>query len=352
MLAMAAAAANAGGDLNVLNWSDYFIGPEAVAEFAKAQGINVNYATLDADDTLQAKLLSGHSGYDVVYPSSTYFSKQVEAGVFQQLDWSRLPNRAYLDPALMKRVTVQDPGNRYGVPYVWGTDGMILNVTRVREILGKDVNLDTWDLLFKPEFVSKLHDCGVSLVDQASDVFPVVLAYLGRDPNSRKLADYRDAFELLRKIRPYIDQFSSVYLNDVAGGDICIAFAWSGDAGMIRRRAREAHQDFELRYVTPKRQTGLWFSMMGIPKDSANKDNAYKWINHMIDPKIAARITNTTTYPTAVSSARELVRPELLADPATYPPAQDLETFFVFAPIDPEALHVITKMWLDFKAGR
>lgn len=351
LLALASAPAGAAGDLNILIWSDY-LNPDAVSQFAKSESINLTRATLDTDDTLQAKLLSGHSGYDVVYPSSTYFAKQVEAGVYQPLDWSRIPNRANLDPILMKKIATQDPGNRFGVPYVWGTDGMVVNATAARAALGKDAPLDSWDLLFKPEVVSKLHRCGVSMMDSASDVFPIALAYLGRDPNSKKEADYRDAFTLLRSIRPYIDQFSSTYLNDMATGDMCIAMGWSGDAGVIRRRARQAHQSFEIVYVAPRGQTGLWFTMMGIPKDSPNKDNAYKWINHMIDVKVAADITNTITYPTAVTAARGLVQPEMASDPTIFPPPDAMKDFFFFAPIDPDLLHVITRLWLEFKAAR
>ncbi len=350
-LLLGASLAHAAGDLNILTWSDYFVGPQAVADFGKAESINIKYGVLDTDDTLQAKLLSGHSGYDVVYPSSTYISKQIEAGVYQELDWTKLPNRANLDPVLMKKIAAQDPGHRFGVPYVWGTDGIVVNTTRAHEVLGKEANLDTWDLLFKPEVIKKLHQCGVSMVDSASDVFPEVLAYMGRDPNSKNPADYRAAFELLKKVRPYIDQFSSTYLNDMAGGDMCVAMGWSGDAGMIRRRAQQAHQNFEIRYFAPKGQTGLWFTMMGIPKDAANKDNAYKWINHMIDVKIAAEITDAITYPTAVPNAKKLVRPELASDPNIFPPAETIDSYFVFAPLDTDTLHLITKLWLEFKAG-
>ena len=352
LLGCAMPLALAKGELNVVNWSDWFIGPQAVEEFARAEDIKVTYNIIDSDDTLQAKLLTGHSGFDVVYPSSTYFAKQIEAKVYQEIDWSKIPNRVNLDPALIKKLAEKDPGNRYGVPYIWGTDGMVVNVTRAREVLGKDARLDSWDLLFKPEVVSKLHACGVSLVDQASDVFPVVLAYMGRDPNSNKVSDYKDALEVLRKVRPYIDQFSTTYMNDVAGGDMCISFAWSGDAGMIKRRAAQAHQKFELRYITPKGQTGLWFTIMGIPKDSPNKDNAYRWINHMLDTKIAAGITNTINYATAVPAASSLIRPELLKDTTIFPPESESREFFVFAPMDSAVQRAMTKMWLEFKAGR
>jgi len=358
LVAAAAAAAGcatalAAGNLNVVNWSNYFIGPEAVNEFGRAENININYATLDSDDTLQAKLLSGHSGYDVVYPSSAYVRKQIDAGAFQELDWSKIPNRVNLDPALLKLFASQDPGNRYGVPNVWGTVGMTVNVTRARQMLGNDAPLETWDLLFKPEVVSKLHRCGVSIVDQASDVLPHVLAYLGRNPNSRDPADYRDAFALLKKVRPYIDQFNSnTYISDMVGGDICIALGWSGDAGMIRRRALKMHQPFEIRYVAPKGQTGLWATLMMVPKDAPNKDNAYKWINHMIDVKIAAGITNVTTYPTAVPAAAKLLSPEIAADAANFPSADHAKDFFFLGAIEPELMRTITRGWLEFKAGQ
>jgi putrescine transport system substrate-binding protein len=351
-LALAVGPAAARGDLNVLIWSDYFAGPAALADFAKAEDLTIRYAILDSDDTLQAKLLSGHSGYDVVYPSSSYIARQIEAGVYQELDWSKIPNRVNLDPVLMKKIAAQDPGNRFGVPYVWGTDGMVVNATLVYEVLGKDARLDSWDLLFKPEVVARLHRCGVSMVDQASDVFPIVLAYMGRNPNSTNPSDYRDAYEVLRRIRPYVDQFSSAYLNDVAGGDMCIAMGWSGDAGIIRQRVRQARQNFEIRYVAPKGQTGVWFTLMGVPKDAGNKENAYKWINHMIDVKVAADITNAITYPTAVPASRSLVRPELASDPTVFPPPEALQDYFTFAPIDADIMRMITKLWLDFKAGR
>lgn len=356
-LALCSGAAGAAGELKILIWSDYFAGPAAVADFARAEDLSIRYAILDSDDTLQAKLLSGHSGYDVVYPSSNYVARQIGAGVYQELDWSKIPNRVNLDPVLLKKVADQDPGNRYGVPYVWGTDGIIVNATLALPALGADARADGlgpagWNLLFDPKLVSRLHACGVSLVDQASDVFPVVLAYMGRDPNSRNPADYRDAYEVLRRIRPYVDQFSSSYLNDVAGGDICVAMGWNGDAGVIRRRAAQARQNFDIRYLTPKGQTGLWFTLMGIPKDAANKGNAYKWINHMLDVKMAAQITDSITYPTAVTEARRLVRPELASDQAIFPPPEELKGYFFYAPIDPEIMRLMTRLWLDFKAGR
>ncbi|MDR8729636.1 extracellular solute-binding protein [Burkholderia pseudomultivorans] len=339
--------------LNVLNWSDY-IGKTTVASYEKATGVKVRYDALDSDDTLQAKLLSGHTGYDVVHPTLTYMAKQIGAGVYEPLDWSKIPNRSNLDPELMKKIAQLDPGNRYGVPYAWGTEGISVNLKQVGAILGKDAKLDAlgWNLLFNPDIVSKLSRCGVSMVDSPSDVFPIVLAYMGRDPNSKKVADYRDAYNVLKRVRPYITQFSSTYINDVAGGDVCIAYSWSGDAGMIKRRVQEARRDFQVAYLVPKGGGALWFTMMAIPKDAKNKEDAYKWLNFILKPDVSAGITNDTTYATANAAARSLIAPALLADTSIYPNSEQVKHYFVLEPIDPEIRRTINALWLQFKANR
>ena len=335
--------------LNIMNWSDY-IAPDTVAKFEKETGIKVKYDVNDSDDTLQAKLLSGNSGYDVVYPSSTFMARQTPAGVYEKLDWTKIPNRVNLDPDLMKRLSGQDD-NKFWVPYVWGTVGLIINKTKVVPLIGKDTPLDSWDLIFKPELASKIKSCGISIADSATDVFPVILAYMGRDPNSKKASDYEDAAKELKKIRPYVTQFSSSYLNDLAGGDVCVALGWSGDARVIARRIKEAHQNYDIAYATPKGQTGLWFTMMGIPADAPNKENAYKWINFLLRPDISADITNAITYPTAVPLAKKTIKPELLADKSIYPGDEAMKEFFVFAPIDTNIARLMNRLWVQFKSG-
>jgi putrescine transport system substrate-binding protein len=352
-LALAHGAAVKANTLNVLNWSDY-IGKDTISNYQKTTGVTVRYDALDSDDTLQAKLLSGHTGYDVVYPTLTYMANQIEAGVYEKLDWSKIPNRKNLDPELMKKISQMDPGNRYGVPYAWGTEGISINLQQVGKVLGKDANVDTlgWNLLFNPEVVSKLSKCGVSIVDSPADVFPIVLAYMGRDPNSKNPSDYRDAYNVLKKIRPYVTQFSSTYINDVAGGDVCIAYSWSGDAGMIKRRVREAHRSFEIEYLVPKGGGGVWFTMMAIPKDAENKDDAYKWLNFMLDPNVSAGFTNDTTYITADAAARSMIDPAVEKDTSIYPTSDQVKSYFVLQPIDPDIRRTMNALWLQFKANR
>jgi spermidine/putrescine-binding protein len=344
-----ASAAQAEGTLKVLNWSDY-IGPEVIAKFEKATGIKVIYSILDSDDTLQAKLLSGSSGFDVVYPSSNYMAKQIKAGVFEPIDWSKIPNKQYLDRTIMEQTARNDPGNKYGVPYVWGTEGLIVNVTKAKQAWGGELPALTFDLLFNPENAKKLAKCGIALIDQPSEA-STMLAYMGRDPNSPKLSDTEDAFKELAKIRPYIKFFSNNMINDVASGDVCISTGWSGDYNVMRRRAKAAGKDFDIRYATPKGATGLWFTLMGIPKDSSNKDAAHKWINFLLSPEIAAETTNAITYTSAVASSKAMVKPELASDPFLYPSDADMASYFVFQPQESDLLRATNKLWLRYKSG-
>src|SRR5579863_8145658 len=266
-------------ELNVYNWSDY-IAKDTIPNFEKQDGIHVKYDNYDSDDTLQAKLLAGSSGYDIVVPTSNYMAKQIQAGVYQKLDKSKLPNLANLDPTLMKMISDADPGNQYGVPWAYGTDGIGYNVEAVKKALGDNAPVDSWALVFDPANLSKLKGCGVSFLDQPADVFAAVLQYMHKDPNSTNPADYQAAFEVLKQIRPYITQFnSSGYINDLANNDVCLALGYSGDVNIAKHRALEAHKSYAISYVIPKSGAPVGFDMMAIPKDASNPDAALAWIN-------------------------------------------------------------------------
>jgi len=348
--AMSASAADT--QLNVYNWSDY-IAKSTIPGFEQKTGIKVKYDVYDSDDTLQAKMLTGNSGYDIVVPTSNYMAKQIEAGIYLKLDKSKLPNLKNLDPALMAQVAQADPGNNHGVPWAWGTDGLGYNVTKVQALLGKDAPLDSWDILFDPKYVSKLKGCGVSVLDQANDVFAVALHYLGKDPNSHNPADQQAAFQLLKKIRPYITQFnSSGYINDLANGDICFALGWSGDVNIAKRRAAEAGKSYKIEYMIPKSGAPLWFDMMVIPKDAAHSQASLEWINYIEDPKVNAAITDEVFYPTANLEARKYVNPTIAHDPTIYPPPAVIKTLFLLRPIPPDILRLQNRLWTQLKTGR
>jgi putrescine transport system substrate-binding protein len=335
--------------VNVYNWGNS-IGKDTIANFEKATGIKVVYQEFDSNDTLQAKLLSGSSGYDVVVPSDMYWARQMQAGIFQKIDKSKMPNYAHLDPAIMKILTQEDPGNQYGIPWSWGSDGLGINVEKVKAALGNTVPLDSLSLLFDPKYAQKLKSCGVSLLDSPVDAFGMALVYLKKDPNTNNPADYQAAYELLKSIRPYITQFNSAsYINDLAGGDICLALGWSGDVNSARLAAEAAKKPYHIKYVIPNEGTAMWFDMMAIPKDAPHPDNAMKFINFVISNQEAANLTNTTSYPTAVPAAKALVRPDVLADPAVFPPPEDYRKMFVSKPLTAELTRLQNRLWAKLK---
>jgi putrescine transport system substrate-binding protein len=350
MLSTAPALA-ADDELNVYNWSDY-IAKDTIPNFEKQTGIYVKYDSYDSDDTLQAKLLSGTSGYDIVVPSSAYMARQIEAGVYQKLDKSKLPNLVNLDPLLMKMITDADPGNQYGVPWAWGSDGVAYNVQAIQKALGADAPVNSWSLVFDPANLSRLKGCGVSFLDSASDMFPAVLQYMHKDPNSTNPADYQAAFEVLKKVRPYISQFnSSGYINDLANNDVCVAVAYSGDAGIARRRATEAKRSYELKFSNPTEGGLLWFDVMAIPKDAPHPEAALKWINYIEDPKTSAAITNEVFYPTANRAANPLVMPAIVQDASTYPPEEALKKMTVMRPQPAAIMRLQNRLWAQLKTG-
>ncbi len=338
--------------LNLYNWSD-FIAKATVPRFEKESGIKVKYDVFDGDETLQAKLLTGKAGYDVVVPSASFAGKQIEAGVYQPLDKSKLPNLGNLDPRLMKFLAEADKNNRYTVPWAWGTTGLAYNLTMVQKRLGKDAPLDHWATLFRPDLLARLKDCGVSMLDSPQDGFAAALIHLGKDPNSRNPTDYQQAFELLRKIRPYITQFNSNgYINDLANGDICFALAWSGDVSMAARRAREAHRGYELKYYIPKEGSLLSFQVMAIPKDAPHPEAALRWINYILKPEVQAEITNEVFYPNANLPGRTLVSADIRNDQAVFPPDSVMATLKMEKVIPADIQRLQTRLWTQFKTGR
>lgn len=351
MLGCSGAALAESAQLNVYNWSEY-IAKDTIPSFEKTTGIRVKYDVYDGDDTLQAKLLTGNTGYDIVVPTSNYMARQIDAGIFRKLDKSKIPNLKNLDPNLMKLAAVADPGNQYGVPWAWGTDGIGYNVNKVEAVLGKGAPTDSWALLFEPKYVSKLKSCGVSMLDQAADVFASTLVYMGRDPNSTNAADYEAAFKQLKTIRPYVTQFSSTgYIGDMAGGDICVALGWSGDMGNAKRRAAEAKKPYEIRFSNPKEGGLVWFSMMVVPKDAPHPDAAMQWINHSQDPKVNAQFTNEVFYPTANAAAKPYVVASA-GNSGVFPSHEVFKRLTLMKPLPAAILRLENRLWTQFKSNR
>ncbi|MFT4248800.1 MAG: extracellular solute-binding protein [Pseudomonas sp.] len=338
--------------LNVYNWSDY-IAEDTVPNFEKTSGIKVAYDVFDSNEVLEAKLLAGGSGYDVVVPSLSFLGRQIQAGVFQPLDRSKIPNWDKLDPEMMKRIAQQDPGNQYAVPYLWGTTGIGYNIDKVKAAFGSTDVVNSWDLVFKPENIAKLKDCGVTILDTASEIIPTTLHYLGEDPNSTDPAVIAKAAAKLKEIRPYIQNFhSSQYIDALAKGTTCLVVGWSGDILQARSRAEEAKNGVHIGYSIPKEGALQFFDMLAIPKDAKHPDNAYAFINYLLTPEVAAANSNFVSYPNPVPASTPLIDAAIREDKTIYPPPETMAKLFGLAIMPPEVDRQYTRIWTELKTGR
>jgi putrescine transport system substrate-binding protein len=336
--------------VRVYNWSDY-IADDTIEKFEAQTGIRVTYDVFDSNEVLEAKVLSGQSGYDVVVPTSDYLARHIMAGAYQKLDKSQIPNWKNLDKNLLETLSTYDPGNEYGVPYQWGTTGIGYNINKVEEILGEDAPTNSWDLLLDPKYASQLGQCGIALLDSAGEVLPLVLHYLGLDPNSTNTKDYEAAAAKMAEIRPYITYFhSSRYISDLANGDICLTVGYSGDVFQAMARAEEAENGVEIGYYIPSEGTALWSDMLAIPKDSKNVAEAHEFINFILDAQIGADITNYVWYGSPNMASREFIDAEILEDPGVYPP--DGTELFSFKVLPNKVKRVMTRTWTSIKTGK
>ena len=338
--------------VNVYNWSDY-IDDSIIADFTKETGIKVIYDVYDSNEILETKLLAGGSGYDVVVPTaSPFLARQIQAGVYQKLDKSKLPNLVNEWDEVAKRVSKFDPGNEYSVNYMWGTTGIGYNTKKIKEALGLDV-IDSWDVVFKPENIAKLADCGVYFLDSPTDIIPTALNYLGLVPDSTAPDDIAKGEELLVSVRPSIRKFhSSEFINALANGDICLAVGFSGDLFQARDRAAEADQGVDIAYVIPKEGAEMWFDQLAIPADAQHVDEAHEFINYILRPEVAAKASNYVFYANGNKASQPLLDKEVFEDPAIYPDEATMAKLFTVQPYDPKTQRLVTRAWTKIVTGQ
>jgi putrescine transport system substrate-binding protein len=335
--------------VNYYNWSDYQ-DPTILDTFTKQTGIKVRFDTFDSNDTLEAKLLAGASGYDVVVPSAYFLARQISAGIFQKLDKSKLPNLSSVWPEIASRLAFYDPGNLYAVDYMWGTTGIGYNVKKVKEILGPGAAIDSWDDVFNPDKISKFKDCGIHLLDSSDDIMSAGLHYLHLDPNTSDPGDLQKATDLLLKIRPYIRKFhSSEYLNALATGEICFVVGYSGDIKQAQTRAAQAKGP-EIGYSIPKEGAQLWFDTLAIPKDAPDPQEAHELINYLIRPEVAAKNTNYVSYANG-DTPTQLIDKTILDDRTVYPDADTMAKFYTIIAHDAKTQRLINRLWTRIKTG-
>jgi len=338
--------------VNVYNWSDY-IDSKVLEDFTKETGIRVQYDTFDANETLETKLLAGKSGYDVVVPTAYFLERQIKAGVFQKLDKDKLKNLGNVWPEISTRLAVYDPGNQYAVNYMWGTTGIGYNVKAMRERLGPDGKIDSWEIVFKPENLAKFRDCGVHMLDSADDIIPAALHFLGLNPNSTDPKELEKATELLMKIRSSVRKFhSSEYLNALASGEICLVVGWSGDIKQSQKRAIEAKNGVEIGYSIPKEGAQMFFDNLAIPKDASHVSEAHTFIDYLLRPDVAAKNTNLVAYANGNLASQKFVDKAVLDDKSVYPDPTTMGRLYTVSARDQKSQRFVNRLWTKVKTGR
>ncbi|MFV0933086.1 polyamine ABC transporter substrate-binding protein [Pseudomonas jessenii] len=345
------AATHADETVNISNWNGY-IADDTLVNFNKETGIKATYDIHDSNEVLESKLMTGNTGYDVVSPSNHFLSRLIKAGAIQKLDRSQLPNWKNLDPALMKKLEVNDPGNQYGYPYMWGTAGIGYNVEKIKAIFGNTDVTRSWSLFFDENNIKKLSECGVAIIDNPTQILPITLNYLGLPPHSHEPADYKKAEQALLKIRPYVQYFhASKYISDLANGNVCAVIGFNGDIVQAAASAREAKNGIDIAYSIPEEGSTLWLDMVVMPKNAPHERNGYAYMNYLLEPKVIANISNSIHYANPNSAADAFVDPAVKQDLAIYPPKSVMDKLFTVEDLPAAIARLSTRLWTKLKTN-
>ncbi|MFM7505224.1 MAG: extracellular solute-binding protein [Rubrivivax sp.] len=355
LAAFAGTAAAQGGSkvLNILNWADY-IAPDTIANFEKETGIKVKYDNFDSNETLFARLVAGKTCYDIVVPGAHFAQKAIEAGLLLPLDRSKLTNWKNLDTALLAKLAEADAGNKHLVNWLWGFVTVGVNTAKVKAALGSlPMPANPLDLVFKPEYASKVKACGLHVVDSASEVVPVAMLYAGKDGFSNTAADYDAARDVLASARPHVTRIASPGpINDYPNGSICVSIGYSGDFLIANQRAAEGKTGQKMDVMIPPRGATLFFDSMGIPKDAKNVENALRFIDYILRPQVHASLTNQVFYGNPNAASKPFVKPEIASNPVVFPPESELKKMTMPKVLSREAQRVQTRVFTNFKANR
>jgi putrescine transport system substrate-binding protein len=338
--------------LNIYNWSDY-IAEDTIKNFEKETGIKVRYDNFDNNEIVHAKLVAGKTGYDIVVPSSNWAKLQADGGLLRKLDKAQIPNYKNLDPVIQEQLAKLDPGNQYMVNWLWGFTTVGINVDKVKAALGSTpMPENAWDLVFKPEYISKMKSCGVSFLDSSSEIVPAALHYLGKPSFSKNSADYAQAANLLKTIRPYVTLFSSSgYINDMANGSICLALGWSGDVNIAKQRAIEGKTGQKIEALIPSTGGLLFFDVMVIPADAEHPGNAHKFINYILKPEVDASLTNKVFYANPNKESKKFIKPEVANNPTVFPTDADMKKMIAPDALGNDLRRLMTRTYTGFKTG-
>jgi putrescine transport system substrate-binding protein len=337
--------------VNLYFVSDY-LAPDTIAKFEAKTGIKVHISYFDNNETLEARMLAGHSGYDVALPTSGTFKRQIASGAYLPLDRTQIPNAAHLDAAILSSASASDPDNAHSLVYAWGTYGIVMNKNAVIKLLPK-VPLTSWRLIFDPAMAAKLATCGINFIDDPVGIVQLALNYLRKDPHTVREQDFTEVERLLLAVRPYVRNIdTSSDIEALANGDICIALTYNGDFVQASRRAQEAKNGIQLAYLIPQEGSLLWFDLLAVPHDAPHIANAYQLINYLMEPKVIADVTNFIGFANANSAAMPFLDPSIASNEAIYPTAEGRRRLFVQTEVSPEQSRTITRLWQKFKTGQ
>lgn len=338
--------------LNIYNWPDYI--PEGmIAAFEKETGIKVNYDTFETNEALNAKLVAGNTGYDIVVPGTVFAPAQIQGGLLQPLKKDQIPNLANLDPAIMAVLTKADPGNQYLVPWAWGFTTVGINKTKVEKALGgMAMPENAWDLVFKPEYTSKLKSCGIAYLDSPTEIIPVALHYIGKDAYSNDAADYKAAGEMLAKVRKDVRLFSSTMIDDIAGGKACVSIGWSGDINIAATRAKENGSKDVIEALLPSTGALLFADTMAVTKDAKHPNNAAAFIDFYLRADNAALMSNEMSYPTGNKAAMDKINPEIAGNKTIFVESDYFSKMIQPSSFTNEAREAMANAYNGFKKGK
>jgi len=310
----------------------------------------VTYDAMDSSETLEAKMMSGNSGYDLIFPGDTIAERLMRAGSLQTLDKSKLTALADIEPGLQKMHDAYPNAKDATVPYTWGSIGLTFNEEMINTRMA-NAPVNSLDMLFKPELAAKFADCGIAMLDSPDEVLSVVLNYLGRPPRSGEPADLQAAEDTLMKLRPHIRKFQSTPHTELVNVELCLALGYSGSMIQAQWAADEAHKPVTFGYRIPKEGSTLWMDTMAIPADAKNTENAYAFINFVMRPENMAAITNYTGYPTANAKAKSLVAPAMTSNPDIYIDDAVYARLITGADIPQKTMRARMRTWTKFKTG-
>ena len=338
--------------LNIYNWPDY-VAPDLIANFEKDTGIKVNYQTFETNEALQAKLVAGNTGFDIVVPGSVFVKAQVEAGLLKKLDKAQIPNYKNLDPNLMSKLVGVDPGNEHVIPWAWSFTTVAINKAKVAKALGSTPMPDNaWDLVFNPTYTSKLKSCGIAFLDSPTEILPPALHYIGKNAYSEDAADHKAAGEMLAKVRKDIRLFTSTMIDDLAGGKACVALGWAGDFNQAAARAKENKSGHDIEVLLPKTGGLIFFDNIAVPADAKHPNNAMAFINYYLKAEVSASQTNELGYPTANKDSVALVSPEVAQNKAVFPDEANLALMVSPAALGNATRESMTAVYTSFKKGK